>query len=147
MGLRRLATMFHGCLLSAGLLLAGPALAQSDGASGITIDLNKLESREAACRAYLVLENGTGQDFTAFTLDLYVFGPDGVISKRLAVNTVPLTPGKIRVRPVDIKETPCDQVSRILLNDVLDCADASGQRNDCVNDVTLSTHSDAEFVK
>ena len=130
-----------------GLALCGPAFAQSDDAAGISIDLNKLEPRDDACRAYLVLQNGTDQDFTAYTLDLYVFDPDGVISKRLAVDTVPLTPGKIRVRPVDIKETGCDQVSRILLNDVLDCADASGQRNDCVNDVTLTTHTEAEFIK
>ena len=129
------------------LLLAGPALAQSEGGKGITIDLNKLEPREAACRAYLVLENDTEQDFTAFTLDLYVFGPDGVITKRLAVNTVPLTPGKIRVRPVDIKETACDQIGRVLLNDVLDCADAAGQRDDCVGFVTLSSHTSAEFIK
>lgn len=130
-----------------GLLLAAPALAQSEDGPGITIDLNKLEPRDAACRAYLVLENGTEQDFTAFTLDLYVFGTDGVIMRRLAVDTVPLTPGKIRVRPVDIKETSCEDIGRILLNDVLDCADASGQRDDCVAGVALTTHTESEFIK
>ena len=124
-------------------LMAGPALAES----GVTIDLNKLETRESACRAYLVLENGTDEAFTAFTLDLYIFGPDGVITKRLAVDTVPLTPGKTRVRPVDIRDTGCDGVSKVLLNDVLDCADAAGQRSDCVSFVTLSSHTNAEFIK
>ena len=123
-----------------------PALAWAQ--EGVSIDLNKLEPQEAACRVYLVLENGTEQDFTAFTLDLYVFDPEGVISKRLAVSTVPLTPGKTRVRPVDVRDTPCDQVSKILLNDVLDCADATGKRDDCVGLVALSARAEGvEFIK
>ena len=125
------------------VLLAGPAMAEPM----VTVDLNKLETRDNACRAYLVLENGTQSAFTAFTLDLYIFGPDGVITKRLAVDTVPLTPGKTRVRPVDIRDTACDRVTKVLLNDVLDCADAAGQRDDCVSMVTLSSHSGAEFIK
>ena len=137
--MRRLFFSLSFCLI----LLAGPALAEPM----VTVDLNKLEPRESACRAYLVLENGTEQAFTAFTLDLYIFGPDGVITKRLAVDTDPLLPNKTRVRPVDIRDTACDRVTKVLLNDVLDCADAAGQRSDCVGFVTLSSHTDAEFIK
>ncbi len=114
---------------------------------GVTLDLNKLEPVEGACRAYLVLENGTDQAFSAFVLDLYIFGPDGVIAKRLAVETAPLVPGKTRVRPLDIVGTACPAVSKILVNDVLDCADPTGQRDDCVALITTSSHSSAEFFK
>ena len=122
---------------------AGPALAQS----AVTIDLNKLEPVENACRAYFVLENATARSFSSFVLDLYVFGPDGVINKRLAVDAAPLIPDKTRVRPVDIVDAPCESVSFILLNDVLDCADESGKRDDCVTLLSTTSHSDAEFHK
>ncbi|MCG8357974.1 MAG: Tat pathway signal sequence domain protein [Kiloniellales bacterium] len=124
-------------------LLFGSAAAQAQ--SAITLDLNKLEPRENACRAYFILENATESQFSGFTLDLYIFDSEGIIAKRLVVDTAPLIPAKTRIRPVDIREMACDQVSKIVVNDVIDCKDGSGERKDCVTQLGLTNRTAAEF--
>ena len=132
-------------LLVATSLLLGAAGARAETA--ITVDLNKLEARENACRAYFVLENATQSKFSGFTLDLYIFNPEGVIQKRLVVDTAPLTPDKTRIRPVDIREMSCEQVAKIVVNDVIDCVDDSGERKDCVDQLGLTNRTAATFSK
>ena len=124
-------------------LAAGSALAEPL----VKIDLNKLEPREDACRAYFVVENGTENNFAEFTLDLFLFGADGVVTKRIVVDSAPLDVAKTRVRPVDFREVNCDNVSMILMNDIIKCKDGTGERQDCVSLVELSNRTAAKFIK
>lgn len=141
----RLAALLLGPLMLAiGLLAAAPA-AHAQGA--VKIDLNKLEPRDGACRAYFVVENATGSAFTGFTLDLFLFGGDGVVSKRIVVDSAPLDAAKIRVRPVDFREVDCADISMILVNDIIKCVDDSGERDDCVGLLELTNRTSAKFVK
>lgn len=132
----------------AALLLAPAtaALAQEE-ANGITIELNKLEPQEGACRAYLVFKNATKESFDGFTLDLYIFGTDGTITKRLAVNGAPLPVEKTRVALFDIRDVTCESMSHILINDVIKCQDGSGERKDCVTLIETSSRSETSFFK
>ncbi|MGF1611547.1 MAG: Tat pathway signal sequence domain protein [Kiloniellales bacterium] len=116
-------------------------------AEPIKIDLNKLEPQDDACRAYFVLENSTDSSFSSFTLDLFLFGADGVVTKRVVMDSAPLDPAKIRVRPVDFREVDCSQISMVLINDILKCEDASGVRNDCIGLIELTNHTNAKFMK
>lgn len=140
MAYRTLSTL----LLAIGLAMASHG-ARAD--STIAIDLNKLEARDGACRAYFVLENGTDRDFSGFTLDLFLFDTSGVVAKRIVADSAPLTPTKTRVRLVDFRDLTCDQISLILINDVIDCRDASGDRDDCANLLVLSNRTAAKFIK
>ena len=124
-------------------LVGGPAWAGSP----IHIELNKLEPQEDACRAYFVLENGTDSSFSAFTMDLYIFDRDGVVAKRFVVESAPLTPEKTRVRPVDLRGLTCEGVTMVLLNDIMKCTDASGERGDCLDILELSNRTSAKFFK
>jgi len=124
-------------------LAAGSALAEPL----VKIDLNKLEPRENACRAYFVVQNGTESNFAEFTLDLFLFGADGVVTKRIVVDSAPLDAAKTCVRPVDFREVGCENVSMILMNDIIKCRDGSGERQDCVSLVELSNRTAAKFIK
>lgn len=127
------------------LLVAVSALAQGQE-SGVGIELNKLEARDGACRAYLVIENGAGNAFETLKLDLVLFDGDGIIAKRLAVETAPLPTGKTRVKVFDIQGLACGRIERVLLNDVLACQDAGGSRDDCLGLVSVSSRS-VPFVR
>lgn len=124
-------------------MTAGSALAEPL----VKIDLNKLEPRENACRAYFVVQNGTESSFAEFTMDLFLFGADGVVTKRIVVDSAPLDAAKTRVRPVDFREVGCDNVSMILMNDIIKCKDGTGERQDCVSLVELSNRTAAKFIK
>lgn len=136
---------------AAALLLGGAAAAQETApaatAGTVQIQLNKLEPQEAACRAYLLLENPTDISFQTLTLDLVLFDTQGEIARRMAVTAAPLQAAKTSVKVFDIKELGCDKVGTLLLNDVIDCADATGPRQDCVALLVPSSRLGAKFIK
>ncbi len=112
----------------------------------IEIELNKLEEKDGSCRAFLVFKNHTSSQFNQFKLDLVMFGSDGVISRRLAVDASPLRPNKTSVKLFDIEGQSCQGISLILINDVLSCKDEY-ERDDCVNLIEASSKGDVSFVK
>ena len=120
---------------AAGLSCATPSFpATAADPPQITLELNKLEpiaaaaiatgssGQAAGCRAYLVANNPeNGETVDVLRLDLVLFGTDGVIGRRLALDLGPLPPGRTQVRPFDLRDQPCDGVGQILVNEVLLC--------------------------
>jgi len=132
-------------MLFAGLAAAPPsATAQSDA---LHIELNRLEEHGPGCRVHLVLENPTPRTYTSYQLDLVIFASDGVIARRLALETAPLRASKTMVKEFELTDLPCRQVGRVLLNDVSQCASAAGARADCVSETRVSSRGPVAFVK
>jgi hypothetical protein len=130
-------------LVTLGLVtLSGMAAGQE-----IKVELNKLEPQESACRAYLIFDNSAGPAVEALQLDLILFDPDGVISRRLAVDTAPLRAAKTTVKLFDIPDLACGDIHRILINEVLECRDATGVQTDCIERLSLSSRGGAQLVK
>ncbi|MFC7052446.1 hypothetical protein ACFQI3_07070 [Hansschlegelia quercus] len=135
---RRFGGLAAGAAL--GALIALPALA----ASGVSIELNRLETRDQSCRVSLVVGNPGDKAYDSLKLDLVFFDKDGVISRRLAVEAGPVRAAKTTVKLFDAADTPCDGVSRVLLNDVTAC----GGEQDCLGLVsTTSRVKGVEFGK
>lgn len=140
----------------AGLALAAsPGLAAAADVPPVTLELNKLEpvpaaapGQPAGCRAYLVASNPeAGEALDALRLDLVLFGTDGVITRRLALDLGPLPPGRTQVRPFDLRDQPCDGVGQILVNDVLQCRVAGTDRTDCLTRLRTSSRTTAKLFK
>lgn len=113
----------------------------------VRVELNKLETHDGACRAYLVLENRTKSGYTSLQLDLVTFDTEGIVARHVAVEMAPLPPAKTRLRVFDAAPLPCDKVGRLLLNDVIACADASGAREDCLGLLSTSNRGGVAFIK
>jgi hypothetical protein len=124
-----------------------PIAALAETTSSLTIQLNKLETDGDTCRAYIVLENRSDLSFDALRLDLVMFDVDGVIARRLAVDAAPLAAGRTSVRVFAISSLACDNIGRVLLNDVLTCADASGERTDCMDRIAPESIAGVPFIK
>lgn len=129
-------------------LLATIVLGASQACSaGLGLELNKLEPGSKACRAYIVIENGTEDAFTTFRYDLVVFDATGIVARRLALETAPLPAGKTSLKVFDLDGLPCEQIGRILVNDVLDCADVAGARLDCLGLIEPSSRSTVPLIR
>lgn len=115
--------------------------------AGVSAELNKMEVHGNACRAYLLLINKSGTSFESLKMDLVMFDVDGVIIKRLIVQAAPMPIGKTSVKAFDMANQPCNDISRVLMNDVLECVDSSGPRKDCLGMVSTSTRSPTDFIK
>jgi hypothetical protein len=128
--------LFAAALLGV-LGLSNPPLAASEG---IGIELNRLEDQGSSCRAYLVIANPGEVAFSSFKLDLVIFDRSGTIVRRLAVDLAPLRSGKTSAKVFDIVDTGCAAIGSVLVNDVLDCRDATnGNVPDCVQRVSTSS--------
>lgn len=121
-------------------MTAAPALA----ASNVSLELNRFEQKDAACRISLVIGNPGDKALESLKLDLVFFDKDGVISRRLAVEAGPVRASKTSVKLFDLPDTPCDSVAKLLLNDVTAC----GEEKDCLGLVGVSSRvKSVEFTK
>ena len=143
---RRLLGGFLPLGLLAGLL-AAPALAQTAGGETISIELNKLEPQEGACRAYLVVKNSADRAIESLKLDLVMFDKGGIVAKRLAVQAAPLPVGKTSLKVFDIEGHECPDIGSILLNDVLECAPAPEAAGGCLAGIDVSGRNGLTFLK
>ncbi|MEM9148676.1 MAG: Tat pathway signal sequence domain protein [Pseudomonadota bacterium] len=114
--------------------------------AGLSIELNRLDTQAEACQAFLVMENGTEIAFEELVLDLVMFGDDGIIARRLAVDIAPLRAGRISVKVFAVEGTACEAIGRVLLNDVLSCAGAEGPVAGCFDLIDTRSRVSAEFL-
>ena len=140
-----------GILIAAAATLVGAATAPAqetrDSPQKLSLELNKLESRDGACRAYLVLDNPTDATFDSFKLDLVLFGTDGIILRRMAVETAPLRAEKKVVKLFDIAGAACTDIGSVLVNDVIGCSNAQGERDDCITGLKVGSRVSAQMTK
>ena len=111
------------------------------------VELNRLEERGDGCRVHLVLENKSPRAYTSYRLDLVIFSSDGVISRRLALETAPLRANKTMVKEFELAGLTCKGMGRILLNDIPACASDAGELGDCVTTTRVSSRASVAFVK
>lgn len=133
-------------VLFCALLLAVLPMLAAAQVGGVTVELNKLEQVDNACRAYLVTQNLTDIHFDSLQLDIVMFDNDGIVAKRLAVEIAPMAPGKTSLKVFDIAGLPCDKIGQLLLNDVIQCRDDKGVRTDCLSLVRVSSRDKVAFI-
>jgi hypothetical protein len=129
------------------LLLALPSLAQDAqpktdqpaGDNAVTLELNKLETSEKGCRAYVVVSNPSSTSYDAYKLDLVMFQNDGVIGRRFALDLAPLKPSKRTVKLFELDNTSCDKIGSFLVNEVLECKAEAGPVTDCLARLKVSS--------
>lgn len=140
-------------LVAAALLLL-PTLAGAQDEPPLTLELNKLEPIAAApgggggCRAYLVATNPEGgARLEVLRLDLVLFGTDGVIARRIALDVGPVAPGRTQVRPFELRDLPCDSIGQILVNDTMLCKVGGADRTDCIDRIRTASRVTTKLVK
>jgi len=119
-----------------------PAAAQS-GSFGL--ELNNLEDIEGNCRLTFLANNATGVALEATSYEVVVFDAAGTVSQRLILEFGRLPENKTKVVQF-LLDRACNQISRLLLNDVEDCIGADGQALPyCLDALVTSSRVDVQF--
>jgi hypothetical protein len=135
--------------LLAAAALFGPLLAPEGRAAEpggtLRVELNRLEPREGgACRVWLVLGNRGAEGLDPVRLDLVLFGRDGIVARRVAVDVGPLPAGRTQARIFDLPGLDCGTVGQILLNDLLACGGTEpAARDACMDRLSLASRVEA----
>jgi len=135
-----------GAAIAAGLagFAAGDARAADDK---VRLELNKSEEQGGGCRLYLVLDNATETNFDGYKLDLVLFGKDGVIARRLALDVSPLRPRKKTVKLFDVSGLACPSLGSILVNDILGCKAGAAEPANCIDAVAVESRTPIALMK
>jgi hypothetical protein len=137
-----------GCCVLSAAYAQEPAADKANGTGeGITLELNKLETSDKGCRAYVVVTNPTQTTYDAYKLDLVLFQPDAVIGRRLALDLAPVRPDKKTVKLFELEGTPCDQIGSFLVNEVLECRTSAGPANDCLAQLKVKSLTKVQISK
>lgn len=99
--------------------LAAPALAQSP--AELDLELNALTASETGCRVTFLATNRLGTELVRSALEIALFGADGGIDRLVSLEFKSMPEGKARVLQFDLSGLSCDNVSRVLVNDVVAC--------------------------
>lgn len=101
------------------MALATPALAQP--APELDIELNALTPSETGCRVTFLATNRLGTELTRAALEVALFGADGAIDRLVSLEFKAMPEGKARVLQFDLANLSCENLSRVLINDVVAC--------------------------
>lgn len=113
----------------------------------IRLELNRLEPVGADCRVHLVIGNARAEPLRSLKLDLVLFGQDGVIDRRLAVEAGPLRAAKTAVKQFDVAGYGCEELGSVLVNDVLACEGEGGPVPACLEHLKLATRTTVALTR
>jgi hypothetical protein len=118
-----------------------PVFAQDVPTTGsLNVELNKVVELEGgACRLTYVVDNGTEVDLQSTTYEMAIFNAAGAVSNMLLMEFGGIAAGKTRVIQFDVANQSCSDVSRILVNNQVDCATADGASTMCVDRLATKT--------
>jgi len=128
----------------------GAALAQQEaqppGGGSFTLELNNAATVEANCRVTYVATNGMGTDLDSMTLEMAVFDAAGTVTDtRILLDFGAMAAGKTKAIAFDLAETTCEDISRLLVNDVAECTAADGSEPDCLAALETSSRAEIDF--
>lgn len=126
--------------LTAGALgLFLPCAALAAGPGSLALELNKAADVNGACRLTYVATNGTGSDLDQLSLDVVAFDSAGVESLRMILDFGRMPRDKTKVAEFDLPNLACGKVSKLLLNDVLQCTANGAAVADCAGSIAPSS--------
>jgi hypothetical protein len=116
----------------------------------LPLELNRLEPVAGAsegCRLWMVLANDAPEAaaIASLRLDLVVFGAEGQIARRAAVELAPVGAGRTAVRLFDLAGLACDRIGRLLVNEVLACRIGGAEVTDCADRIRPASRAGIRF--
>lgn len=135
-------TMRHSYVFSLCLLLASQGALAQDSVGNLSLELNRVDALESACRLTFLAENGLGTDLETLSLETVLIDTEGRVDRLTLFEFGALPDGTPRVRQFDIPGLACDGLGRVLINGVAACSAGAA----CAERLELSTRTDVEVL-
>ncbi len=114
---------------------------------GLHVELNKVEDIGGNCHGSFAIRNSLGHTLDRFSMELILFGRDGVIKGSIFLDMAPLPDDKTTVFNFVLSEGRCADLGRMLVNKFPACTSRTGEKVDCLSGLDVSSRSGLEFVK
>ncbi|WP_421701040.1 hypothetical protein [Aliiroseovarius sp.] len=129
------------------LALALPFAATAQDAGSFDLQLNAAAGTTAgSCRLTYVAANQSELAFDRTAFEVGVFDADGAVTRLLVLEFGALIAGKTKILQFDLGETPCESISRIVVNDVAACTQPDGTESGfCMSGLVASSRTAIQF--
>lgn len=118
--------------------LGSPASSRAQD-SPLGIELNKTEEVDGACHATFVIYSRLEAPLDRFSMDVYIFDKEGVISRRTLLEMAPIRPNKTNIATFPLIDQPCASIGHLVLNDTPSCRLSTGEDANCYDELRLWT--------
>jgi hypothetical protein len=123
----------------------GPALAQAAPDPALSLQLNAAEPSDKGCRLTFVVTNKLGGDLTRAAFELALFNKDGVVDRLTVLDFRDMPQGKTKVSRFDLSGADCDNISRVLINQVTECQGNGIEASSCMLNLRPETKTSIVF--
>ncbi len=125
------------------VFLTGPGVAAD---AGLFVNLNKAETVPSGCRLTYVVDNTTAQSLSGQSLLIDVFDAQGTYSRKVVFRFGGIGAGRTKVQQFDLVGAPCEDISRLLIDDITDCVSEDGTEMDCLGLLRTSSATDIDLA-
>lgn len=132
-------------LLAAVMVGSLAARGADNGNAELALELNTLEPVEDGCRTTFVVANRLGARIDALVFELALFRADGAVSGLISADAGSLPKNKTRVKRFALPGVACEQVDRLLLNDITQCDGEALNPAVCLERLTISSRARPDF--
>lgn len=126
---------------------ATSALAEESDLSGkVAIELNALQSAEAACTLTFLVINGHATEIDKLVYETVLFDATGQVDRLTLFDFGTLPPGRPRVRQFAVPDLACDQLGRVLFNGLHTCTGDGIDAETCAQGMVTSSRTGIEVL-
>ena len=113
----------------------------------LTIELNRVQQSQDGCRLSFIAVNRMGASLEKTAMEVVFFDANDVVSEMLLLDFGRLPTDKTKVVEFVLQQQECAQISRVLVNDVVECSSADQQNitEDCFQALRTSNKAEIEF--
>ena len=124
-----------------------PALAQETAPATPTLalELNALQAADTGCRVTFLATNTLGAAVDRAGIEIAFFAGDGAIDRIVTLDFKGLTEGKTKVLQFQLNDLACDDISRLLVNDITACEGTGLAPTACLDGLVTTTRPDIVF--
>ncbi|WP_152502010.1 hypothetical protein [Labrenzia sp. THAF82] len=128
-----------------GVAFANPVLAQDTGGK-IGLELNHTQpTTDGGCRLSIIATNGLERPMNQLGLEMVAFNKDGLVDQFLRLDFTRISAGKTKVLQFDLAGKACDSLSRLHINDVLNCVPPAISDVYCPDLLDLKNRTEIQF--
>lgn len=127
--------------------VASAVSARAEDVTGkISLELNQLQPlADGGCRLSIIATNGLERPIEHLGLEMVAFDKDGLVEQFLRLKFSRISAGKTKILQFDLAGKPCDGISRLHVNNVMDCVPPSITGVYCPDLMDLGNRTPVQF--
>lgn len=112
----------------------------------IYLELNNLQPIDSGgCRLTFIARNGRAEPIESLGVEVVVFDAEQRVDQFLVLEFSRLMSGKTKAAQFDLANRPCTEISKVLVNDILNCGPVPADGRSCTELARLENRTDIEL--